>query len=746
MSKRLTIIKRHALRLLISFTILAFFILHAIKVVEWNFIHALEHKVYDLRLEHTMPNTKDNNIVIVDIDEQSLSEIGRWPWNRQVMARILDQLFDRYQIDVLGMDIVFAEPDDSSGLKKLQDLAEGPLKNAPTFSDTLKKLETTLDYDNQFAQSINHRRVVLGYAFTSNQDQGSDIESGELPSPTIHQEDVQTYRLSYKASKGFAANLPQFQQNAIAAGHFNNLPDPDGIVRRVPMLYGYKGQLYESLSLAITRIAMDAPEIELEFYQEGGQLRLENLILGNRRIPVDQYIQTLVPYRGKPNQFPYVSATDVLHGRISDPNLLKNKIVLFGTTAQGIFDSRATPVANVFPGVEIHANLISGILNNRLLYHLPYEDGAEALLLFLIGVVMISLLPLFSPLTDTVITLTLSVLVVFLNLSLWNESLIVFPLATMLLLILSLFIFNMSYGYFVEASNKHHLTTLFGQYVPPELVDEMNKNLGNEFSVEGESRKMTVLFSDVRGFTTISEGLEPKELSQLMNEYLTPMTHIIHEHRGTIDKYMGDAIMAFWGAPLFDAQHARHALDAAMEMLKRLETLQAQFKEKGWPQINIGIGLNTGIMSVGNMGSQFRMAYTVLGDAVNLGSRLEGATKTYGVQIIVSETTQKAVPEYLYRELDRVKVKGKDQPVAIFEPIGLREEMDNNIVVEMTTYEKALENYRQQRWEMAKEQLVQLSEQQPNCLLYKLYRERVEYFMKNPPGENWDGVYTFTTK
>jgi len=746
MSKRLTIIKRHALRLLISLTILVFFILHAIKVVEWNFINALEHKVYDLRLEHTMPNTKDNNIVILDIDEQSLGEIGRWPWNRAVMARILDQLFDRYQIDVFGIDIVFAEQDDSSGLKKLQELAKGPLKNAPTFSDTLKTLEKTLDYDSLFAQSINNRRVVLGYAFTSNQERGPDIENGELPSPTILRENVQTYHLSHRASNGFAANLPEFQQNAIAAGHFNNIPDPDGIVRRVSMLYGYKGQLYESLSLAITRIAMNAPDIELEFYMEGGQPRLENLILGNRRIPVDEYIQTLVPYRGKPGQFPYVSATDVLHGRISDPNLLKNKIVLFGTTAQGLQDLRATPVANIYPGVEIHANLISGILNNRLLYHLPYEEGAQALLLFLIGIVMISLLPLFSPLTDTVITLALSFLVVWLNLSLWNESLIVFPLATMLLLILALFIFNMSYGYFIETSNKRHLTTLFGQYVPPELVDEMNQNLGNQFSVEGESRKMTVLFSDVRGFTTISEGLEPKELSQLMNEYLTPMTRIIHEHRGTIDKYMGDAIMAFWGAPLFEAQHARHALDAAMEMHKRLEILQAQFKAKGWPQIKIGIGLNTGIMSVGNMGSQFRMAYTVLGDAVNLGSRLEGATKTYGVKIIVSETTQKAVPEYLYQELDRVKVKGKDQPVAIFEPIGLREEMDNQIVAEITIYEKALENYRQQRWEMAKEQLTQLSEQYPNRLLYKLYRDRIEYFMKNPPGDNWDGVYTFTTK
>jgi adenylate cyclase len=743
--KQFTVLKRHALRLLISLTILLFFVLHATQIVEWGFIHALELKAYDLRLEQTMPNTVNNEIVIVDIDEQSLSEIGRWPWNRSVMARLIEQLFDTYHIDVLGMDIVFVEPDDSSGLRNLQELAKGPLQNAPTFLNMLQNLETTLDYDTLLAQNLRDRRIVLGYAFTSSQDRNADIKAGQLPPPTISKEDIQTYQFNYKIGNGFVANLPQFQQNVLTAGHFNTIPDPDGIVRRVPMLYGYKDQLYESLSLAVTRVALGTPEIEREFYFEGGQTRLENLVIGNQTIPVDKYIQALVPYRGKPGQFPYISATDVLHGRVENPNQLKNTIVLLGTSAQGLQDLRATPVSSVYPGVEIHANLISGILNNNFKYHLPYEEAAETLLLILIGIVMISLLPLFSPLTATFGTLALSVSVIWINMQFYEAN-IVFPLATMLLLILAQFIFNMSYGYIIESNNERHITNLFGQYVPPELVDEMSHNLDFDFAVEGESRKMTVLFSDVRGFTTLSEGLEPKELSQLMNEYLTPMTRIIHEHRGTIDKYMGDAIMAFWGAPLYDNQHARHALDAAMEMLKHLEELQHQFKAKAWPQIKIGIGLNTGIMSVGNMGSQFRMAYTVLGDAVNLGSRLEGATKTYGVKIIVSEATQKAVPDYLYRELDRVKLKGKDQPVAIFEPIALRENVEDKIVVEVADYEQALDNYRQQHWEIAQEQLSQLVKQHPKCLLYRLYLERITYFLENPPGNNWDGVYTFTTK
>jgi adenylate cyclase len=742
---KFAVIKRHALRLFLSLAILLFFLLQATGTIEWSFINALEHQAYDTRLEHTMPNPVDNRIVIVDIDEKSLSEIGRWPWNRSIIAQLIDQLFDTYQINVLGMDAVFAEPDESSGLKKLQALAAGPLKEAPIFLETLKSLDKKLDYDDLFAESLQNRRVVLGYAFTSAQE--GINEAGQLPEPIFTVEDVQAYHLSYVEGNGFAANLPKLQAAALTSGHFNSIPDPDGIVRRIPLLYGYKGQLYESLSLAMARVALGVPKVELQLYlEEGQQIGVENLLIGQQTIPVDKYLQALIPYRGKWGSFPYVSATDVLHGRIEEPDLLKNKIVLLGTTAQGLGDIRATPMENVYPGVEIHANIISGLLDNHIMSYLSFEEELEVILLIFISVVMISLLPLSSPLIGTIVTLALSVIVIWINLFLWNEQNVVFPIATTLLLILTQFIFNMSYGYFVESTHKRHLTSLFGQYVPPELVDEMSKNLGNEFSMEGENREMTVLFSDVRGFTTLSEGLGPKELSQLMNEYLTPMTHIIHEHRGTIDKYMGDAIMAFWGAPLHDSQHARKGLDAAMDMVQRLEALRSQFRAKGWPEIKAGIGINTGTMSVGNMGSQFRMAYTVLGDSVNLGSRLEGLTKQYGVEIIVNETTKEAVPEYLYRELDRVRVKGKDNPVVIYEPLGLHEDVKETVVAELAEYEQAMENYRQQRWKMAKEQFSLLCKKYPFKKLYQIYAVRVEHFMENPPDDNWDGVYTFTTK
>jgi adenylate cyclase len=257
---------------------------------------------------------------------------------------------------------------------------------------------------------------------------------------------------------------------------------------------------------------------------------------------------------------------------------------------------------------------------------------------------------------------------------------------------------------------------------------------------------MTVLFSDIRGFTTISEGLNPKELSELMNQFLTPMTSVIHDHRGTIDKYMGDAVMAFWGAPLSDPEHARHAVQAGLGMLARLEELNRSFASRGWAAIRIGVGINTGPMSVGNMGSEFRMAYTVLGDAVNLGSRLEGLTKGYGVSMLVSEVTKDAVPEYAYREVDRVRVKGKDRPITIFEPLCLRSDLDTKWKDELKLYREALRMYRAGEWDTAEMNFLNLSRTSRAPALYKVYVERIEQFRKQPPGPGWDGVFTHSTK
>ena len=619
-----------------------------------------------------MPRTPDDRIVIVDIDEKSLKEEGRWPWGRDRLALLMDKLFDKYGVAVVGFDVVFAEKDESSGLKELQKLGQNQLKGDMSFQSVLSQIQPQLEYDKLFARKIKNRKVVLGYYLTNKQDYQL---VGHLPEPTFPPGTFKGHPVGFTTWNGYGANLPELQQAAASAGHFNPLVDFDGRVRRVPMLVEYDGAYYESLSLAMVRTLLGQPKLSPGYadVKEGGYAGLEWLELessgGSLKIPVDREVATFVPYRGEQGSFRYISITDVLHDRV-DPAQLKGKIILVGTTAPGLMDMRSTPVEEVYPGVEVHANMIAGILDQNLKEQPAYMLGAEVVWLLFIGIALSFLLPLFSSCQSDSRFGVHASYNHGLSLFIWSYKEIVMPVANSVVMIALLFAVNMSYGYFVESRTKRQITGLFGQYVPSELVEEMAKH-PESVSMEGESREMTILFSDVRGFTTISEGLNPKELTLLMNEFLTPLSRVIYKYRGTIDKYMGDCIMAFWGAPLPDQDHARNAILAAIEMQASLKALQPQFKQRGWPEIHAGMGINTGRVSVGNMGSEVRVAYTVMGDEVNLASRLEGITKQYGVGIIVGENTRNAVPDFIYRELDHVRVKGKDKPVAILRTIGI---------------------------------------------------------------------------
>jgi len=748
--------KRHWLRIAISSAILVFFLLHVAKRVEWDFLHRLENIAYDARLVFTMPRTKDPRIVIIDIDEKSLAAEGRWPWSRDKLAAMLDQLFDHYGVFLTAFDVVFAEAEETSGLKVLRQLEHENFSIDPAVKNHLLQMEAGLNHDQQFARSIANRRVVMGYFFTNADESGAIAKVGELPPPLFGPKTFAGRKIDFPHADGYGANLPILQNQAYAAGHFISEPDSDGVVRRVPMLYKYKDNYYPALALVVAQAVLKAERIVPGFPEQSkagrNYTQIEWLELGKVKIPVDNHARTLVPFRGKAGSFPYVSATDVIHGKV-DPEILKGRIVLLGTTAKGLLDLRATPVAPDFPGVEVHANLISGMLglpgqtgiSSNIKDNPAYTLGAEFVLLLVSGLIMAIALPAMSPLLATLTTVALLVGITGTNLSIWYWGNLVFPLATGIMSVLVLFLFNMSYGYLVEERGKRQLANQFGQYIPPELVDELNEN-PQAMSLSSVNKELSVLFSDIRGFTTISEGLSPHELSELMNEYLTPMTRIIFEHRGTIDKYMGDAIMAFWGAPLDDQEHARHAFGSAFIMLNELRNIQERFKAKGWPPIRIGIGINSGNMSVGNMGSEFRRAYTVMGDAVNLGSRLEGLTKNYGVELIVSESTARAVTEYAYRELDRVRVKGKDKPVTIYEPMGLKTDIDDAARSELKLYRQALKVYRSQNWDMAEIQFLNLQKTNPQRSLYKLYAERTAIFREHSPEAGWDGVFTHMTK
>ena len=737
------LVQRHGSALIhfaISAVIIILFALHAAGAPRIATLNQLENFSYDLRLRATLPGGVDERIVIADIDENSLEALGRWPWPRDILADLVDTLFEHYQIRALGFDVLFAEPDSDATLSKIDQLARGDLHDEPRFQEAYRAIRPELDRDRLFAESLQDREIILGYVF----DQRNERRVNQLPSPLMTLPEDQQETLPLQRPRGFTSNLAVLQENARAAGYFDNPSvDQDGVYRRVPLIQEFDGQLYESLSLAIARLALGDPRFALPIEQQGASYFIEELLLGGRRIPLERNASALVPYRGPQGSFPYASIAAILDHQI-DPELLRDAIVLVGTTAPGLFDLRTTPVQTIYPGVEVHANLVAGILDGSIKHHPSWITGLEFLLVLLLGIATSLLATRLSPLVSL---FTVSLILAGyggINIYAWQQGLVL-PLAAPATLIILLFVLHTMLRLFGEARDRLVLARLFGQYVPPELVKEIAAR-PDQISLAGENREMTVLFSDVRGFTSISEGLDPEALTQLMNELLTPMTHVIHHHRGTIDKYMGDAIMAFWGAPLRDPEHATHAMQAALDIVASLDEINQRFRARRWPEINVGVGLNTGKMSVGNMGSEFRMAYTVLGDAVNLGSRLEGLTKAYGVNIIVSDSTREQASGFAYRELDLVRVKGKEEPVAIFEPIVAINDLNEETRSELERYHDALRHYRACEWDKADALFLALRTANPSRKIYSIYLERIGEFRKTPPPADWDGVFTHTSK
>jgi adenylate cyclase len=734
--------------ILLGLIVVLIMIGHAANLYQIGVVNHLDAIIYDTKLRTTMPKTVDDRLVILDIDEKSLSEQGQWPWGRDKLASLMDKLFNDYGIRIVGFDVVFAEKDDSSGLSQLEKLAKQELRDDLKFQSSLRDLRLQLDFDKRFATSMKGRPVILGYYF-SNDIAGRS--AGVLPK---HSFETGTFDGRYTEISNWAtygANIPTLQDAAADAGHFNPIVDFDGLARRAPMIVAYGGKYYQSLSLSMVRNLLGPHKLTPEFSSEakdgGSQLEAISLKLdagGTLRVPVDINVASLVPFRGYERSFPYYSITDILNGRVPKESLA-GRLAIVGTTAGGLKDLRATPVGTTYAGVEMHANLVMGMLDGAIKYKPPYVLAIDLLLVLTSGIVMTFLLPRLSPMRATFVGLFVMLLLLTVNVIFWHSANFVVPLAASILMVIFLYAINMSWGYFIESRAKRQLTGLFGQYVPPELVEQMSLDPEN-YSMAGRKAELTVLFSDVRGFTTISEGLEPDQLATLMNEYLGAMTVVVRKHRGTLDKYIGDAIMAFWGAPVDDSEHAKHAVLTGLEMHVALEELNKSLVSRGWPHMKIGVGINSGTMTVGDMGSPVRQSYTVMGDAVNLGSRLESITKQYGVGFIAGESSHELVKdEFVFRELDRIRVKGKNEPVSIYEPIGAVGQVAPEVMKEMKLWSQALAAYRSQDWDQADVHLLNLSRMNPHYL-YEIYSERIGQYRQSPPGDDWDGVTTFETK
>ncbi|MFN3544405.1 MAG: CHASE2 domain-containing protein [Thiobacillus sp.] len=697
--------------------------------------------LYDAWLKRTAPAGRDDRVAILDIDEASLKTVGRWPWSRDNMSALVERLFDDYHVAALGFDVVFAEPDTSSGLATLTTLAQQELSGSRDFQAALKQLAPKLDYDARFAQALAERPVSLGYYFIP--AGYGDARTGALPEPSLPSSAFAPLAPGTPPA-GYGANLAEFQQAAPIAGFFNMRADDDGTARRMGLVQPFGDGYFVSLSVSTLQAAFGGEPVLAGVESQsflGRTYPTLWLEVGGIRLPLSSEGEVHVPYRaGAP--FPYFSAADVLAGKVPLQQL-EGRIVLLGSTAPGLADLRVTPFSNAFPGVEIHAHLITGMLDGTVRATPPWADDARLVAVLALGALLTVILLRFGPAIGLVATLALLALLLAVYAAAWARHLVV-PMAAPMLTVFGLYALNTAWGFFAETRSKRQITKLFGQYVPPELAAEMSRDPAH-YTMEGQSREMTVLFSDIRGFTNFSEKLPPTELAEVLNAYLSRMTRIIQQHQGTIDKYIGDAIMAFWNAPVDLADHATRAVQTALEMQAALPELNREFAARGWPEVKIGVGVNTGRMSVGNMGSEFRMSYTVMGDAVNLGSRLEGITKQYGVGILVTQPTVDADPVHAFMKIDDVRVKGKETPVAIYEPLGPKEALDAATREAAAEFEAAYAAYQRQDWDDAESKLKSLKARAPRPL-YDIYLERIAHFRESPPPADWDGVFVYTTK
>lgn len=701
----------------------------------------LDTLIYDWRFQLLTPSRPEGQvpIVIVDIDEQSLKREGRWPWGREKVAGLVTAL-EQQGASLIGFDVVFSEPEKNP--------ADALLASRALSESARSELQTqrnAFDNDARLAEVVPGH-TVLGYFLHAD-----GVRVGKLPQPFLELDPADANSWRVLALPDFTGNLDGLMDKTLGAGFVTTLPDRDGVIRRSPLVLRHDNALYTSLSLELARLYLKAPFVKLQSTRcRGSQTCVESIQIADRFVRTDEHGEALVPYKGRRESFTYVSASKVLHGEVPS-GIIGGAIVIVGTSALGLADLRTTPLETQYPGVEVHANLLDAILQSTsahdYFYYRPdWEPGATFFLLLVSGLLLAVILPRLEPGYMLVVTGAWFIVLILGNFALWKSARFDLPMAAILLMAFLISVFNIFFGFLRANNQKREIKAMFGQYVPPAHVEQMLAH-PESVSLEGESREMTVLFSDVRNFTTLSEGLSAQDLKQLLNRYFTPITQIIFDHNGTVDKYVGDMVMAFWNAPLNDAAHPHNAILAALAMQKKVDELSADFAADGLPEIHIGVGINTGFMNVGDMGSEFRRAYTVLGDSVNLGSRLESITKFYGAKILVGESTYAQAPEFLYRRVDRIIVKGKTEPITVYEPVCLLADASASRRERVEKYNEAIGYYFAQQWDAAEEILRELAAQDPERQLYKVFLGRIDELRRHPEMTmSWSGVYEHKSK
>jgi len=705
----------------------------------------LEWVAYDLRarLSPFDDAAADAPVVVVEIDDASLHQLGRWPWPRARLARLTQRLLDSGAA-VVALDMILAEAEVDPVTEVLDGLASQGIVLAPDTAEAMARVRADHAGDERLAAVLRDQPVVLGLTVNF----ADAPAQGALPTPLLEVSGRPQVGRGIPAFSAYSGNLELLQEAGGLAGAISVRPDADGVIRRVPLLFRSGEKIYGSLALETVLQYLGIRELGLLRAPASSGAGLEAISLaGLQRIPTDSSGQMLIPYRSGSPWFARVSAAAVLAGDF-EPRLFDSAIVIVGTTAAGLHDLRSTPVDQLMPGVHIQASIVAGLLNGGVPHASRWMTGADIFLLLVVGITLALLLPRLRPVVLLVTALAAVALIVAGNLWAWREHGLVFSLALPAALVFWLTLLNLGWGFAVEQRDRRQLKAMFGEYVPAAHIDRMLDDPGARSSLAGEDRQLTVLFADIRDFTTISEAIGAHELKRFLDFYFTPLTEAVFRHDGTIDKYVGDMIMAFWGAPLDDPDHRRNAVGAALEMLHAADGLKAALKERGWPEIRIGIGVNSGVMSVGDMGSRYRRNYTVIGDAVNLGSRVEGLSKHYGVPLLISEFTAQGLEQgFLLRRIDRVRVKGKREAVTLLQPLCASIDADDRLRDRAEVFDQALEAYFAARWDDAEALLRRAGRHEADRVLCDVFLGRIDQLRAaaTTDGE-WDGVFVHRQK
>jgi len=722
-------------------------------------LELIELKSYDLRFLSRGRIEPSPAIVLGVIDEKSLDREGRWPWPRSKLAKLVD-IISSERAKVIAFDIGFFEPDKHSYLNFLETLERKLIEldiRHPLLSEVINEGKIEADQDLVLAKAISNSKasVVLGYFFHMEEQTLDYRISQEVIQKNMAQIRASSYKsriftpsqvnMSLFVKKAYApeANLEIYAKATEAAGFFNMDPDLDGVVRWMPLIIqcGEDSQdIFPPLSLLCAWDYLDRPQMLVRSAQWG----IMGIHMGERFIPTAENGKMLINYLGPEKTFPHYSITDILHGNLPK-GTLRDKIVLLGATATAIYDLRNTPFSPVYPGLEIHATVVDNILKQSFLHKPQWAKIYDLLAIICLGVLVGVVLPRLGAIKGLAFASALFIshfLVarwLFTTWSIWINM--VYPLMALTLSYTSLTV----YRYITEERERKRIKGAFSYYVSSSVVNEMLK-YPERLKLGGEKKDLSILFSDIRGFTTISESLGPEELVHLINEYLTVMTDVVFKYGGTLDKYMGDAIMAIYGAPLDQEDHPFRACHSALEMMDKLKDLNERWLREGKTPLDIGIGINTGMMMVGNMGSVQRFDYTVMGDAVNLGSRLEGANKNYKTHILISEFTYERVKEeFVCLEVDSVQVKGKTQPVKIYQLLGCEEAPDTRRQA-IFLFLEGLNAYKSQRWDEAVRSFQAVMKMDPELGPAEVYLQRCRYYKVNPPKSAWNGIFTMKSK